>query len=53
MVAVKVEKAYAGELHEKERNRKSKSTIANLRQSFEGRVSNKAAEMLNVDNEFK
>lgn len=46
MVAVKVEQAYAGEIYEKEQARKSKSTVANLPQSLEGKARDKAAETL-------
>ncbi len=38
MVAVEVEEVYAKELHEKEQARKSKSSVANLPQSFEGKA---------------
>lgn len=47
-VALRIEEVYAEEIYEKEQARKSKSTIANLRQSFEGKARDKAAEMLNV-----
>ncbi len=48
MVTVKVEKVYAGEIYEKEQARKSKSSVVNSPQSFEGKARDKAAKMLDI-----